>query len=100
MPGGGVGPGGAGMANPFAAMGMGGNDFGMGSPGMGSPGMEGMDASMFRPGSPFAAMFGQAMGDMGGATAGSGPGSPTASRSSSVRGVGNLGRSEERRRKV
>ncbi|KAF9376589.1 GET complex subunit get1 [Podila verticillata] len=103
MPGGGVGPGGAGMANPFAAMGMGGNDFGMGSPGMGSPGMEGMDASMFGPGSPFAAMFGQAMGDMGGAMAGSGPGgpgSPTASRSSSVRGAGNLGRTEERRRKV
>ena len=94
MPGGGVGPGGAGMANPFAAMGMGGNDFGMGS-----PGMEGMDANMFGPGSPFAAMFGQAMGDMPGAT-GSGPGSPTASRSSSVRGAGNIGRSEERRRKV
>ncbi|KAG0025915.1 GET complex subunit get1 [Podila clonocystis] len=101
MPGGGVGPGGAGMAgNPFAAMGGMGNDFGMGS-----PGMEGMDANMFGPGSPFAAMFGQAMGDMAGATAGSGPGSrgpgsPTMSRSSSVRGAGNFGRSEERRRKV
>ncbi|KAF9419189.1 GET complex subunit get1 [Podila epigama] len=98
MPGGGVGPGGAGMAgNPFAAA-MG-SDFGMGG-----AGMENMDnANMFGPGSPFAAMFGQAMGDMGAATAsgnkGSGPSSPS-SRSSSVRGAGNLGRSEDRRRKV
>ncbi|KAG0338910.1 GET complex subunit get1 [Podila humilis] len=100
MPGGGLGPGGAGMAgNPFAAMGA---DFG----GPGSPGMDNMDAAnMFGPGSPFAAMFGQAMGDMGNGAAGAGPGSkgpgsPTASRSSSVRGTGNLGRAEERRRKV
>ncbi|KAF9183567.1 GET complex subunit get1 [Haplosporangium sp. Z 767] len=101
MAGAAVSPGGpgspGGMAgNPFAAMGgMGGmgNDFGA----MG--GMEGMDtANMFGPGSPFAAMFGQTLNpDM---MAGSTSPSLSASRSSSVRGAGNLGRGEDRRRKV
>ena len=90
--------GGAGGAagNPFAAMG------GMGGGMEGNPfaGMDDMDAAnMFGPGSPFAAMFGQALNPngMSGSPAGT---SPAASRSSSVRGAGNLGRSEERRRKV
>ncbi|KAG0208225.1 GET complex subunit get1 [Mortierella sp. GBA30] len=104
--GGGVSPGGTGMAggNPFAAaMGGMGNDFG----GMG--GMEsmpgGMD-NMFGPGSPFAAMFGQTLHPdlMGGSPASpsspAGGNSPSTSRSSSVRGAGNLGRGEDRRRKV
>jgi hypothetical protein len=89
------GPGGA-AGNPFAAMGgMGGGDpFG----GMGM-GMDDVDAAnMFGPGSPFAAMFGQALNPNG--MAGSTSPSPAASRSSSVRGAGNLGRGEERRRKV
>ncbi|KAF9982313.1 GET complex subunit get1 [Mortierella antarctica] len=99
-------PGGMGMTgNPFAAaMGGMGGDFGsMG--GMG--GMEGMDnAGMFGPGSPFAAMFGQTLHPdmMGGSPATpsspAGGNSPSPSRSSSVRGAGNLGRGEERRRKV
>ncbi|KAF9542515.1 GET complex subunit get1 [Mortierella hygrophila] len=91
------GPGGA-AGNPFAAMGgMGGG----GDPfaGMGGMGMDDMDASaMFGPGSPFAAMFGQPLDPNG--TAGSERTSPAASRSSSIRGAGNLGRGEERRRKV
>ncbi|KAG0076094.1 GET complex subunit get1 [Linnemannia elongata] len=91
------GPGGA-AGNPFAAMGgMGGG----GDPfaGMGGMGMDDMDASaMFGPGSPFAAMFGQALNPNG--MAGSTGPSPAASRSSSIRGAGNLGRGEERRRKV
>ncbi|KAG0206149.1 GET complex subunit get1 [Mortierella sp. NVP41] len=99
-------PGAAGgpAGNPFAAMGgmggMGSDPFG----GMG--GMGGMDdadaAKMFGPGSPFAAMFGQALNPNGMAATGAGPAgtSPAASRSSSVRGAGNLGRGEERRRKV
>ncbi|KAF9903575.1 GET complex subunit get1 [Linnemannia zychae] len=99
-----AGAGGAGAAgNPFAAMGgMGGGDpfaamGGMG--GMGGAGMDDMDAAnMFGPGSPFAAMFGQSLNPNG--MAGSQGGSPAASRSSSVRGAGNLGRGEERRRKV
>ncbi|KAF9994692.1 GET complex subunit get1 [Entomortierella chlamydospora] len=95
---GGSGPGSPGSmgGNPFAAMGgMGGMDFGA----SGMEGMAGMDtANMFGPGSPFAAMFGQTLSpNMGG---GSGASSPTPSRSSSVRGAGNLGRGEDRRRKV
>ncbi|KAG0360230.1 GET complex subunit get1 [Gamsiella multidivaricata] len=89
-------PGGMG-GNPFAAaMGGMGNDFS-------ANGMEGMDtANMFGPGSPFAAMFGQALNPdtMAGSAGASSSSTPTASRSSSVRGAGNLGRGEERRRKV
>ena len=102
-------PGGAAAGNPFASMG---GDFG-GMGGMGGPmggmggGMEGME-NMFGPGSPFAAMFGQGMGgDMMNGSSGTpsvsaspaGGSSPKASRSSSVRGAGNLG-AGERRRKV
>ncbi|KAF9116244.1 GET complex subunit get1 [Mortierella sp. AM989] len=90
-------PGGMG-GNPFAAMGgMGGMGGDFGANGM--EGMAGMDAAnMFGPGSPFAAMFGQTLNpNMGG---GSGPSSPTPSRSSSVRSAGNLGRGEERRRRA
>ncbi|KAG0251079.1 GET complex subunit get1 [Mortierella polycephala] len=84
-PGGPGSPGGM-AGNPFAAMG-----------GMG--GMEGMDsANMFGPGSPFAAMFGQTLNPD--VMAGSTSPSPSASRSSSVRGAGNLGSGEDRRRKV
>ncbi|KAF9934464.1 GET complex subunit get1 [Linnemannia zychae] len=88
-----AGAGGPGVAggNPFAAMG--------GDPFAGMAGMEDMDAAnMFGPGSPFAAMFGQTLNPNG--MAGSAGVSPAASRSSSVRGAGNLGRGEERRRKV
>jgi len=96
--------------NPFAAA-MGGGDFGGmggmgGMPGMGgmggAEGMAGME-NMFGPGSPFAAMFGQSLGgDMPGSGSPSpaGGNSPKASRSSSVRGAGNLGGGGERRRKV
>ncbi|KAF8930007.1 CHD5-like protein-domain-containing protein [Dissophora ornata] len=90
-------PGGMG-ANPFAAaMGGMGNDFG------GMEGMAGMDTSnMFGPGSPFAAMFGQALNPdmMAGGSNASSSSTPAASRSSSVRGAGNLGRGEDRRRRV
>ncbi|KAF9919309.1 GET complex subunit get1 [Lobosporangium transversale] len=91
-------PGGMG-GNPFAAMA---NDFG--APG-GMEGAPGMDAAnMFGPGSPFAAMFGQTLHpDMMagvGNRSGSGASSPLAtSRSSSVRGTGNLGRGEDRGRR-
>lgn len=89
--------------------GMGGNPFMAGMGGMGGMGndfpggMDGMDASnMFGPGSPFAAMFGQSLSpDM---TTGSGSASssstPMGSRSPSMRGAGNLGRGENRRRRV
>ncbi|KAG0253769.1 GET complex subunit get1, partial [Linnemannia exigua] len=94
--GGGV-PGAGGAAgNPFAAMGgMGGGDPFAGMAGMGgmggAGGMDDMDAAnMFGPGSPFAAMFGQSLNPNG--MAGSTGGSPMTSRSSSVRGAGNLGR--------
>ncbi|KAI1319593.1 GET complex subunit get1 [Mortierella claussenii] len=101
---GGGSPGGMG-GNPFAAaMGGMGNDFN-GAGGM--EGMAGMDtANMFGPGSPFAAMFGQALNPemmTGAGGSGSGASSPsmsTGSRSSSIRGAGNLGRGEDRRRKV
>ncbi|KAG0286408.1 GET complex subunit get1 [Linnemannia gamsii] len=91
------GPGGA-AGNPFAAMG-GMSGMGGGDPfsGMGM-GMDDADAAnMFGPGSPFAAMFGQALNSNG--MAGSASPSPAASRSSSVRGAGNLGRTEDRRRR-
>ncbi|GJJ76086.1 tail-anchored protein insertion receptor [Entomortierella parvispora] len=102
-------PGGAAAGNPFA--GMGGDFGGMGGPmgGMGGMGggMEGME-NMFGPGSPFAAMFGQAMGgDLMNGSSGTpsaspspaGGNSPKVSKPSSVRGAGNLG-GGERRRKV
>ncbi|KAF9970849.1 GET complex subunit get1 [Actinomortierella ambigua] len=99
-----AGPGGMeGMFNPFAAM-AGGADAGA----AGSPGGAGMPPGvdpMFGPGSAFAQMFGQVLGgDMmsggsspsGDRTPASGSGSPP-SRTSSVRGAGNLG-AERRRR--
>ncbi|KAF9580241.1 GET complex subunit get1 [Lunasporangiospora selenospora] len=94
------GAGAAGGGNPFAGFGGLGNDFaGMGGMGGMDPGMGGADAAnMFGPGSPFAQMFGQSLSpeDLGTST----PSSPLGSRSSSVRGTGNLGRGAERRRKV
>ncbi|KAG0268373.1 GET complex subunit get1 [Actinomortierella ambigua] len=113
---GGVGPGAPGgmdgMFNPFAAM-AGGAGAGVdslfggmgaaGSPGAGMP--AGADP-MFGPGSPFAQMFGQALGSdmMSGASSPSGDRTPVSgsaspsARTSSARGSGNL--SAERRRRT
>ncbi|KAF9358754.1 GET complex subunit get1 [Mortierella sp. NVP85] len=91
-------PGGMG-GNPFAAMGGLGSD--LGNPGM--EGMAGMDpTNMFGPGSPFAAMFGQTLSPdmMGGSATSSSTSTPMGSRSPSMRGQGNMGRGEDRRRRV
>ncbi|KAF8975316.1 GET complex subunit get1 [Entomortierella lignicola] len=90
-----------GMGGMGGAGGMGQNPFGMDGlgAGFGANGMEGLgsiDPSMFAAGTPFSALFGQAPSPQ----STSGASSPTPSRSSSVRGAGNLGRGEDRRKKV